>query len=82
MYAGSRNNPRRNPTMDELLFHNATLIDGTGADPRSRTSVLVENGLIRQIGPAENITPPRDGRVIDLNGLTLMPMLKSQQDLR
>lgn len=61
--------------MDQLLLHNATLIDGTGADPRPRTSVLVEKGLIRQIGPAENITPPRDGRVIDLNGLTLMPGL-------
>ena len=61
--------------MDELLLHNATLIDGTGADPRPRTSVLVEKGLIRQIGPAESISPPRDGRVIDLNGLTLMPGL-------
>lgn len=61
--------------MDELLLHNATLIDGTGADPRPRTSVLLEKGLIRQVGPAENITPPRDGRVIDLNGLTLMPGL-------
>ena len=44
--------------MDELLLHNATLIDGTGADPRPRTSVLVEKGLIRQIGPAESISPP------------------------
>lgn len=61
--------------MDELLLHNANLIDGTGADPQPRTSVLVEGGLIRQVGPAENITPPRDGRVIDLNGLTLMPGL-------
>ena len=61
--------------MDELLLHNATLIDGTGADPRPGTSVLVEKGLIRQIGSSESITPPRDGRVIDLNGLTLMPGL-------
>ena len=61
--------------MTELLLHNATLIDGTGSDPRPGTSILVENGLIRQIGQAENITRPRDGRVIDLNGLTLMPGL-------
>ena len=61
--------------MDELLLHNATLIDGTGSDPRPGTSVLVEKELIRQIGSSESITPPRDGRVIDLNGLTLMPGL-------
>ena len=58
-----------------MLQHNATLIDGTGSDPRPGTSVLVEKGLVRQIGSSESITPPRDGRVIDLNGLTQMPGL-------
>ena len=61
--------------MSTLLLHNATLIDGTGGDPRPRTSVLVEDGLIRSIASAENIGPPADGRVIDLDGLTLMPGL-------
>ena len=61
--------------MATLLLHNATLIDGTGADPRPRTSVLVEDGLIQRVDSAENIGPTPDGRVIDLDGLTLMPGL-------
>ena len=61
--------------MTELLLHNASLIDGTGADPVPRTSVLVEDGIIRRIAPADNIGVPKDGRVVDLNGMTLMPGL-------
>ena len=61
--------------METLLLHNATLIDGTGADPRQRTSLLLEDGVIRQVAPAENIGRPADGRVVDLDGMTLMPGL-------
>ena len=61
--------------MNNLLLHNATLIDGTGADPRPRTSVLVEDGLIRRVTGAEYIGRPSDGRVVDLDGMTLMPGL-------
>ena len=61
--------------MNTLLLHNATLIDGTGADPRPRTSVLVEDGLIRRVASADNMGPPSDGRVVDLDGMTLMPGL-------
>src|SRR3972149_4643341 len=35
-----------NPFMTSLLLHNATLIYGTGADPRAGVSVLVEDGRI------------------------------------
>ena len=61
--------------MATLLLHNATLIDGTGAEPRTRASVLVEDGLIQRVVSAENNGPPTHGRVIDLDGLTLMPGL-------
>ncbi|MCI0860242.1 MAG: amidohydrolase family protein [Chloroflexi bacterium] len=61
--------------MNTLLLHNATLIDGTGADPRPQTSVLVEDGIIRRVASAENIGRPSEGRVIDLAGMTLMPGL-------
>ena len=61
--------------MNTLLLHNATLIDGTGADPRPQTSVLVEDGIIRRVASAENIGRPAEGRVIDLAGMTLMPGL-------
>ena len=58
--------------MNTLLLHNATLIDCTGADPRPRTSVLVEDGIIRRVASAENIGRPSEGRVIDLAGMTIM----------
>ena len=61
--------------MNTLLLHNATLIDCTGADPRPRTSVLVEDGIIQRVASAENIGRPAEGRVIDLAGMTLMPGL-------
>ena len=61
--------------MATLVLHDATLIDGTGAGPRARTSVLIEDGVIRQIGPADILEHPRDANVIDLSGLTLMPGL-------
>ncbi len=61
--------------MAELLFHNVSLIDGTGADPKPRTGVLVEDGIIRRVAPADSIVPPKDGRVVDLEGMTLMPGL-------
>ena len=61
--------------MNTLILHNATLIDGTGADPRPRTSVLVEDGIIQRVASMENISRPSEGRVIDLSGMTLMPGL-------
>jgi len=43
--------------MTSLLIHNAALIDGTGADPRSGVSVLIEDGRITR--------PARDVRFTD-----------------
>ena len=61
--------------MAALLLHNANLIDGTGADPMPRTSVLIEDGLIRRVAATDALHPPSDGRTIDLEGMTLMPGL-------
>ena len=61
--------------MTSLLLRDATLIDATGADPRPHTAVLVEDGLIRQVGPSDAIGQPSDTRSVDLDGLTLMPGL-------
>jgi imidazolonepropionase-like amidohydrolase len=58
-----------------LLLDDATLIDGTGADPRTHVSALLESGRISQIGPAGSIAAPDGARVIDCGGRTLMPGL-------
>jgi imidazolonepropionase-like amidohydrolase len=61
--------------MTSLLLHNATLIDGTGADPRTGVSVLVEDGRIARIGPATSLKAEREARVIDCSGRFLLPGL-------
>ena len=61
--------------MTTLLLHNATLIDGTGADPRSGVSVLVEDGRIARVAPAGAISKPADADVIECFGRFLLPGL-------
>ncbi|MBV8670088.1 MAG: amidohydrolase family protein [Candidatus Eremiobacteraeota bacterium] len=56
-----------------LVLRNATVIDGTGADPRPKTHVVIEGDSIRKLGSE---TPRADdSRDIDLSGLTLLPGL-------
>jgi len=59
----------------KLVFEHATLLDCTGRDPQAEMRVVVEDGLIRRIGTASGPVGPRDARVIDCQGRTLMPGL-------
>lgn len=52
---------------------NAMLIDGTGADPVERATVLVEGERITQVGAG--LAAPGDAEVIDAGGDTVMPGL-------
>ena len=55
-------------------MRNARLVDGTGAPPRDRVTVVVEDGTIVRVGAASDATP--DGAdVLDLEGRTLLPGL-------
>lgn len=56
------------------VIMDATLIDGTGADPVfGATIVIGEDGRIEHIGP--EVTPPRSAAVWDVDGRTVMPGL-------
>lgn len=55
-----------------VLLTGATIIDGLGAAPLPRGSVLVEGDKITDVGTAD---APRDADIIDLSGLTLLPGL-------
>ena len=57
------------------VFSNATLIDGSGRDPQRSIAVVVEDGRIARIAPADALTPPRDAELIDCAGLCLLPGL-------
>jgi imidazolonepropionase-like amidohydrolase len=57
----------------QLLFRNARIFDGTGAECAEGMSVLVADGLIREIS-AQPLAAP-SAQVIDVGGRTLMPGL-------
>ena len=58
--------------MAATLFHNARIVDGTAPERAEPVSVLVEGGLIREVGKSVRSDK---ARVIDLKGRTLMPGL-------
>ncbi|MBW1723675.1 MAG: amidohydrolase family protein [Deltaproteobacteria bacterium] len=60
---------------ETIIFEHAFMIDGTGAEPLPDVSLVVENGLIREIKSGGKRAKVPEGRVIDLKGKTLMPGL-------
>ncbi|MFQ5857532.1 MAG: amidohydrolase family protein, partial [Anaerolineae bacterium] len=59
-----------------ILIDNATLIDGTGADARPRTSVLVDGERITWIGPTDAVDRSQPiERTIDATGNYVIPGL-------
>jgi imidazolonepropionase-like amidohydrolase len=53
----------------------ATLIDGTGHDPISNAAILVDGARIRAVGTRATMTIPQGARVIEADGMTLLPGL-------
>jgi imidazolonepropionase-like amidohydrolase len=51
------------------------LIDGTGCEPLANPVIVVEGDTISSVGVAGQIEVPRDARIIDLPGMTLVPGL-------
>jgi imidazolonepropionase-like amidohydrolase len=58
--------------MTLILLKNARIVDGVASDPTDPMGIVIENGMIREVGP--NATLKTD-EVIDLTGLTVMPGL-------
>ena len=56
-----------------ILFENVNVFDGINDTLHENTKVLVENNLIKSVGPS--ILVPTDAEVIDGGGRTLMPGL-------
>lgn len=55
-----------------MILRGATLIDGTGAPPvRDRAVIVTDRRIVSIVADR----PPRDGAVLDLGGLTLLPGL-------
>ena len=58
-----------------ILLRPARIFDGVGPGLREGVVVLVRGDRIEAVGPAAQVTVPRDAAVIDLPGLTLLPGL-------
>ena len=58
-----------------LAITGVRLIDGTGADPVERATVVIDGERIDAIGAADAVKIPKGAAVIDAEGMTLLPGL-------
>lgn len=63
-----------------VALTNVTIIDGTGAAPRARQTILLRDGKIAEVGPASSVRAPAEARTIDLRGKTVIPGLVGMHD--
>src|SRR5262245_1506854 len=58
-----------------VALTNVRVIDGTGAPPRERQTIVVSGGRIASIGDTDSTTPPAGASVYNLPGRSVMPGL-------
>ena len=56
-----------------IAVTDVTLIDGTGSSPLAKATVVIEDGLIADIGKSDDVNVPTDAIVIDGRGKYLLP---------
>jgi imidazolonepropionase-like amidohydrolase len=63
-----------------VALQHARVIDGTGSPARLDQTILIENGLIREIGASSTVAVPATARVLDLTGRSVIPGLVGMHD--
>jgi imidazolonepropionase-like amidohydrolase len=63
-----------------VALTNVTVIDGTGAAPKARQTVVIRSGSIAEVGPVSTVKIPTGARVIDLTGSTVIPGIVGMHD--
>ena len=58
---------------DALVLTNGTIVDGTGADPLTYGTTVIQNGRILKIGRSSDFLISPGATVIDVDGATIMP---------
>src|SRR5580698_630644 len=56
------------------------VIDGTGAPAQADQTILIEGGLVREIGAAGSVAIPSNAHVLDLTGRSVIPGLVGMHD--
>ena len=69
--------PQTRSAVDRTYFFNGRVVRGDGTPPIRNASLLVENGVIVQLGADDAIATPEGARQVDLGGRTIMPLLVS-----
>ena len=63
-----------------IALEHVRVIDGTGAPSAADQTILIENGVIREIGKAGTVQIPSGARAIDLSGRSVIPGLVGMHD--
>ncbi len=63
----------QSPAQSVVAIRGATVIDGAGTPPQPGTTIVLRNDRIAAIGAAARTPIPRGARVIDANGLYIVP---------
>ena len=63
-----------------VALTHAKVIDGTGAAASADQTIVIEKGMIRDIGPTTSLTVPAGAQVVDLTGRSVIPGLVGMHD--
>ncbi|HEX2681298.1 MAG TPA: amidohydrolase family protein, partial [Candidatus Dormibacteraeota bacterium] len=63
-----------------LALTHVLVIDGTGAAPRPDQTVVIRDGKIAEVGPAQAVRVPAGVRTMDLAGSTVIPGIVGMHD--
>ena len=63
------------PRSTVVAYEGVTLITGDGGPPLGGGVLVVDQGVITEVGLAANVTIPEGATVVDLTGKTIMPTL-------
>src|ERR1700674_3365469 len=63
-----------------VALEHVRVIDGSGAAAVADQTMLIENGIIREIGPTATVSVPSGARVLDLTGRSVIPGLVGMHD--
>jgi imidazolonepropionase-like amidohydrolase len=63
-----------------VALQHVRVIDGTGAAPEADQTILIENGVIRGIGPSSAVSVPPGAQVLELTGRSVIPGLVGMHD--
>lgn len=63
------------PSPEALAFINVTVIDATGAPPKSKMTVVISDGRIAGVGRTGRLKVPAGARMVDATGQFLIPGL-------